>query len=270
MHRKSSPRASHRARCMQSTSLCAFLTRSRGHGRAAAALPRPVTRRSHQACRASAHSHLRIPTVAIAARKISAPSASTVCHMPWHSKNESMLLTNRYWPLWPRTCPNKLVDCIMAYTNDGIACGTDYYMYEAMVSEGNDARLLSFSGDGGHSNPKNKMERMHKHTRTCTHARTHAHRLACARMPACANARMHTACIVHARPLGRPPASTHKDVRNRRGLRAASASPRPAVRHVQARSSHVSAMADPRASSSARKTSRPARSVVAQRAVHRR
>ena len=111
--------------------------------------------------------------------------------------------------------------------------------------------------------------RAHARTHACMHTDLRAHACPHARTGACTHTRV-PACIVHARPLGRPPASTHKDVRNRRGLRAASASPRPAVRHVQARSSHVSAMADPRASSSARKTSRPARSVVAQRAVHRR
>jgi len=47
----------------------------------------------------------------------------------------------------------------MTYTNDGISCGSDMYMYEAMVREGNDARMLSFAPstgvDGGHSNPQN-------------------------------------------------------------------------------------------------------------------
>ena len=65
-----------------------------------------------------------------------------------------------WWPIYPRTCENKLVDCIAAYTNDNIACGSDWYMYEAMVAEGNDARMLSFSPasgiNGGHANPKNK------------------------------------------------------------------------------------------------------------------
>jgi hypothetical protein len=41
----------------------------------------------------------------------------------------------------------------MAYTDDYL-CGSDWYMYEAMVREGNDARLLSFPG-GGHKNPQN-------------------------------------------------------------------------------------------------------------------
>ncbi len=66
-----------------------------------------------------------------------------------------------WWPIYPRTCEHKLVDCIASYTNDNIACGTDYYAYEAMQSEGHDARMLSFSPNapsapGGHQNPKNK------------------------------------------------------------------------------------------------------------------
>ena len=64
-----------------------------------------------------------------------------------------------WWPIYPRTCENKLVDCIATYTNDNIACGSDFYMYEAMVAEGHDARMLSFSPTngvaGGHSNPQN-------------------------------------------------------------------------------------------------------------------
>lgn len=67
----------------------------------------------------------------------------------------------QYWPVWPKTCSNKIVDCIAAYTDDTIACGSDWNMYEAMVEEGNDARLLSFpvpAGDNfaGHKDPKNK------------------------------------------------------------------------------------------------------------------
>ncbi len=70
----------------------------------------------------------------------------------------------KYWPLYPQTCAatqpaNKLVDCLMAYTDDGIACGTDKYMFDAMVREGNDARLLSFAPAtgvrGGHDDPEN-------------------------------------------------------------------------------------------------------------------
>jgi len=69
-----------------------------------------------------------------------------------------------WWPIYPRTCENKLIDCIATYTNDNIACGTDFYAYEAMVAEGNDARMLSFSpssdGPGGHRNPENKFSWM--------------------------------------------------------------------------------------------------------------
>ena len=70
----------------------------------------------------------------------------------------------KYWPLYPQTCAStkperKIVDCLMTYTNDRISCGSDMYMYEAMVREGNDARMLSFAPstgvDGGHSNPQN-------------------------------------------------------------------------------------------------------------------
>lgn len=43
----------------------------------------------------------------------------------------------------------------MAYTDDGIACGTDFYGYNAMISEGHDARLLSFPG-GKHKNPEHE------------------------------------------------------------------------------------------------------------------
>eukprot|EP00501_MAST-03F_sp_TOSAG23-6_P000070 GSMAST32.ASY1.ANO1.71.1 assembled CDS len=65
----------------------------------------------------------------------------------------------RYWPVYPKTCSKRIVDCIASYTNDEIACGTDLYMYEAMVKEDNDARFLSFSPttdiEGGHKNPQN-------------------------------------------------------------------------------------------------------------------
>lgn len=67
----------------------------------------------------------------------------------------------QYWPLWPKTCKHKIVDCIFAYVDDTIACGGDWHAYEANVKEGNDARLLSFpvpDGDNyaGHRDPKNK------------------------------------------------------------------------------------------------------------------
>lgn len=75
---------------------------------------------------------------------------------------EEFCSTCQYWPIYPKTCSHKIVDCIHAYTDDTIACGSDWQMYEAMVKEGNDARLLSFPGGatgskvGGHQDPKNK------------------------------------------------------------------------------------------------------------------
>jgi len=67
-----------------------------------------------------------------------------------------------WWPVYPRTCEHKIIDCVMSYTNDRIGCGGDWYMYEAMVAEGNDARLLSFSPsdgiDGGHKGPQNQYD----------------------------------------------------------------------------------------------------------------
>jgi len=75
----------------------------------------------------------------------------------------------KYWPLYPpkATATSKMVDCIMSYTDDTIACGSDWYMYEAMVAQGNDARLLSFPGTAlggpppaGHSDPQNEWSWM--------------------------------------------------------------------------------------------------------------
>jgi len=68
-----------------------------------------------------------------------------------------------WWPVYPRTCEHEVVDCIASYNNDGIACGSDWYMYEAMVAENNDARLLSFSptvNNGNHRNPENPYDWM--------------------------------------------------------------------------------------------------------------
>jgi len=75
--------------------------------------------------------------------------------------SEAFCTDCQYWPLWPKTCSDKIVDCIAAYTDDSIACGSDWYMYEAMVQEGNDARLLSFpipddDDKAGHKDPRNK------------------------------------------------------------------------------------------------------------------
>ena len=63
----------------------------------------------------------------------------------------------RYWPVYPKTvecAAASFVSCIHAYTDDAIACGTDYYAYKVLAAEGYDARMLSFPG-GGHKNPAN-------------------------------------------------------------------------------------------------------------------
>ena len=77
----------------------------------------------------------------------------------------------QYWPIYPCYSQTKpMVDCLAEYTNDFISVGKedpDAYstatnMYERMVTEGHDARLLRFSPPsdgtipGGHQDPKNK------------------------------------------------------------------------------------------------------------------
>ena len=77
----------------------------------------------------------------------------------------------QYWPIYPCYSPTRpMVDCLAEYTNDFISVGKedpDAYstatnMYERMVTEGHDARLLRFSPPsdgtipGGHQDPKNK------------------------------------------------------------------------------------------------------------------
>ena len=59
----------------------------------------------------------------------------------------------KYFPIYPKTCGNKIVDCLMTYEGDGIACGADANMYNAMVAEGNEARLVLFPA-GGHDVPR--------------------------------------------------------------------------------------------------------------------
>jgi len=75
--------------------------------------------------------------------------------------NDNFCTDCTWWPIYPRTCDgSKLIDCIATYTNDKIACGTDWYMFNAMVAEGHDARMLSFAptnGLGGHRNPANEF-----------------------------------------------------------------------------------------------------------------
>uniref|UniRef100_A0A7S3QEQ0 Uncharacterized protein n=1 Tax=Chaetoceros debilis TaxID=122233 RepID=A0A7S3QEQ0_9STRA len=68
-----------------------------------------------------------------------------------------------WWPIYPRTCQHKIISCIGTYTNDEIACGGDYYQYDAMTTEGNDARMLSFApntggNNGGHEFPENGFD----------------------------------------------------------------------------------------------------------------
>lgn len=77
---------------------------------------------------------------------------------PAHACCASAFCTEcQYWPIYPKRCSGqkKLTSCIMAYTDDGVGCGSDWYAYEAMVAEGHDARLLSFAGPGGHKDPQN-------------------------------------------------------------------------------------------------------------------
>ena len=58
-----------------------------------------------------------------------------------------------------------MIDCVMEYTNDKISSNSDVssadFMYEALLNEGHDARLLRFAPsddetiEGGHTDPKN-------------------------------------------------------------------------------------------------------------------
>lgn len=64
-----------------------------------------------------------------------------------------------YWPIYPaKDEKNTIRNCIMSYDNDGVACGTHKYMFDAMVAEGHDARLFTFLPSNGikgsHKNPK--------------------------------------------------------------------------------------------------------------------
>lgn len=63
----------------------------------------------------------------------------------------------KWWPIYPRTCEHKIISCMATYTGDGLACGGDYYQYQAMTTEGNDARMISFPG-GSHSVPTNYFD----------------------------------------------------------------------------------------------------------------
>merc|ERR1712051_585491 len=76
----------------------------------------------------------------------------------------------QYWPIYPCYSPVRpMVDCVAEYVNDGISVNqpnpdvesSAIYMYDRLVTEGHDARLLRFSPSadgtipGSHQNPKN-------------------------------------------------------------------------------------------------------------------
>ena len=72
----------------------------------------------------------------------------------------------QYWPIYPCYSPNRpMIDCVMEYTNDKISANSNsgessaVNMYDALVAEGHDARLLRFSPtngvNGGHTSPQN-------------------------------------------------------------------------------------------------------------------
>jgi len=75
----------------------------------------------------------------------------------------------QYWPIYPCYSEKRpMVDCVAVYDNDKIAVSdpdtlnTAINMYETLMNEGHDARLLRFSPsddgtiNGGHLDPKNK------------------------------------------------------------------------------------------------------------------
>jgi len=83
--------------------------------------------------------------------------------------NEHFCNECQYWPIYP--CYNQrrpMVSCNMEYTNDPISTNqadpdkysSATYMYEKLMDEGHDARLLRFSPtadfQGGHRDPENK------------------------------------------------------------------------------------------------------------------
>ena len=78
----------------------------------------------------------------------------------------------KYWPIYPCYQPKRaVIDCVVDYTNDYLASysknpdvdSTSLYMYDKLVNEGHDARLLRFSPSkdgtikGGHENLQNKV-----------------------------------------------------------------------------------------------------------------
>ena len=75
----------------------------------------------------------------------------------------------QYWPIYPCYQEQRpMIDCVAEYVNDGVSVSkTDssassaIYMYEKLLAEGHDARLMRFSPsddgtiEGNHQNPKN-------------------------------------------------------------------------------------------------------------------
>ena len=75
--------------------------------------------------------------------------------------------TCQYWPIYPCYKESRpMIDCIMEYTNDGVSVqqgsSSAEHMFEKLVDEGHDARLLIFSPsddgtiEGGHKDPQNQ------------------------------------------------------------------------------------------------------------------
>lgn len=73
----------------------------------------------------------------------------------------------QYWPIYPcYSESHPMVDCVMEYTNDGVSVqegsSSAEHMYEKLVNEGHDGRLLRFSPsedgtiEGSHTSPQNK------------------------------------------------------------------------------------------------------------------
>ena len=75
--------------------------------------------------------------------------------------------TCQYWPIYPCYSETRpMVDCVMEYINDGVSVqegkSSSKHMYDKLVNEGHDARLLRFDAsvdgsiEGEHKDPQNK------------------------------------------------------------------------------------------------------------------
>ena len=89
-------------------------------------------------------------------------TASSFAEHGGKCRTDDPCTTCQYWPIYPcYTSQRPMVDCVMEYTNDYLY-GTGGFMYEKLVNEGHDARLLRFSPsedgtiEGGHKDPQNK------------------------------------------------------------------------------------------------------------------